>query len=124
MSIGFLLSDGLTNVVPDKNLTRRTAPRVLRAEFGDGYEQRMADGINSIRQSYDIAFVNRPPSEIDEIMNFFDEMAGVTAFNFTIPDTRSEIGETTISVVCESYDLVYTNSIASGCAANFRRVYE
>ena len=124
MAIGFLLSDGITQVVPDRNLSRQTQPKVLRAEFGDGYEQRIKDGINSLRQNYTVSFVNRPPEEIDEIINFFDELAGATAFKFTIPDKRSEIGETTITVVCESYDLIYTNDIASGCAAQFRRVYE
>lgn len=124
MALGFTLSDKTTKVLPDKSLTRRSAPKVLIAAFGDGYEQRLADGINNIKQSYDIAFVNRPVSEIDSIVAFFDEMRGVTAFEFTIPDTRSQTGETSIKVVCETYDLVYSNSIASGCVANFRRVYE
>jgi len=124
MAIGFLLSDGVTVAKPDKNLVRRTQPRVLRAKFGDGYEQRMPDGINSLEQNYDITFVNRSPAEIDNIVKFFEAKLGVTSFEFTFPDTAAEIGETTITVVCETWDLVYTNQIAYGCSANFRRVYE
>ena len=124
MALGFLLADGITLIRPDNNLARRTAPRVLRAKFGDGYEQRMPDGINSLEMTYDVSFANRPPSEIDELVYFFDSMLGVTAFDFTIPDTKSDILETTIKVVCDTYDIVYTNKIASGCVASFRRVYE
>ena len=124
MTIGFLLSDGITIAKPDKNLARRTQPRVLRANFGDGYEQRMPDGINSLEQMYDISFANRSPTEIDDIVSFFEDGLGVTAFEFTFPSTRAEIGETTITVVCEAWDLIYTNQIAYGCSASFRRVYE
>ena len=28
-------------------------------QFGDGYEQRLKDGINSLREEYAVSFVNR-----------------------------------------------------------------
>lgn len=124
MDIGFLLSDGITRVRPDNNLTKRVAPRVLLARFGDGYEQRTPDGINSLQESFQAVFVNRTPAEADAIVYFFEDRLGVEAFDFTIPDSRSYLGLKTIRVVCESWDYVYTNHIASGCVATFRRVYE
>lgn len=124
MAIGFTLSDGITQVGPDRGLTRRTQPKVLLADFGDGYEQRMPDGINSLKEFYTPVFINREQEEIDLIIEFFDAMLGVTAFDFTVPDSRNEIGEKTIKVVCDSYDTIFTNHKISGCTASFRRVYE
>jgi len=124
MDLGFTLLDGITKARPDRNLARRTNPRVLLARFGDGYEQRMADGINSLDQSFTATFMNRPGAEIDAIVDFFDANLAVTSFEFTIPDSASVIDTRTIKVVCDSWDLVYTNHVVSGCTAAFRRVYE
>ena len=52
MAFGITQSDGsnITGfsgaVQPDKGLGRQTTMRVHLASFGDGYEQRIADGIN------------------------------------------------------------------------------
>ena len=123
MAIGFNIGAPVGWVCPDRNLMRNSSPRVLKASFGDGYEQRLIDGINNIVESYSIAFNNRPTEEIDDIVAFFDTKAGVGAFDYTIHDSNNG-GETTIKVVCETYNLTYTNTIAYGCTATFRRVYE
>ena len=34
-------------VIYDKGIQMATAPRVLKAQFGDGYEMRVKDGINN-----------------------------------------------------------------------------
>ena len=54
MAVGFNVGGTLGNVVPDRTMTRTSAPKVLRASFGDGYEQRVANGINSIEEKYSI----------------------------------------------------------------------
>jgi phage-related protein len=125
MAIGFNLGPTFANlqVSPDRNLSRQSAPRVLKAQFGDGYEQRLIDGINSITESYNISFNNRPVSEIDDIMAFFDSKAGVTSFNYTISDTNAG-GEKTVKVVADTYNITYVNDITSSCTAVLRRVYE
>ena len=123
MAIGFLLLDGVTVARPDKNLNRTSAPRVLKATFGDGYEQRIADGINNIQEEYSIAFNNRTKEEIDDITAFLASKNGVTSFDFTIPDSNNS-GESTVKVVCEQYNQNYTYGDFYGCTAMFRRVYE
>ena len=57
-------------VQPDKGLTRSNTPRVLLANFGDGYEQRLADGINVLNQDMNISFSTRPKAEIDDLVAF------------------------------------------------------
>jgi len=123
MAIGFLLLDGVSVARPDKNLNRTSSPRVLKATFGDGYEQRLADGINNIQEEYSIAFNNRTKEEIDDITAFLASKNGVTSFEFTIPDSNNS-GESTVKVVCEQYNQNYTYGDFYGCTAMFRRVYE
>ena len=123
MEIGFLLLDGVSVARPDKNLNRTSAPRVLKATFGDGYEQRIADGINNIQEEYSIAFNNRTKEEIDDITAFLASKNGVTSFDFTIPDSNNS-GESIVKVVCEQYSQNYTYGDFYGCTAMFRRVYE
>ena len=122
MAIGFNIG-GAENIVPDKQLGRTSAPRVKLASFGDGYEQRLRDGINSLSESYSLSFETRKKEEIDDIVAFFDTKRGVVSFNFTIPDSNAG-GEKTILVVCDNYSQTYDYDEYYSCTANFRRVYE
>ena len=82
MAIGFTVTGITDKVVPDKTLTKQSNPRVRIQKFGDGYEQRLVDGINNINESYSLSFTNRDKTEADDILAFFDTNAGVTAFDF------------------------------------------
>ena len=121
MALGFTV--GSLQVLPDKGLTRQSTPRVLRVQFGDGYEQRVAEGLNPMQETYNISYANRPKAEIDDIAAFMDDKKGVTKFDYVIPDTNNS-GETTIKVVCEQYNLTYVNDSSYTFTATFRRVYE
>jgi len=124
MAIGFNIGNATYDpVCPDRNTSKSTKPRVLRAAFGDGYEQRIVDGINNLQQTFSVSFNNREKEEIDDIIAFFDSKNGVSSFDYTYPDSNSG-GETTVKVVCEDYNLNYINSEFYGCTATFRRVYE
>ena len=122
MALGFT---DLTSTVrrPDKMMTSSSTPSILLAKFGDGYEQRIAAGINNLVQEYSVSFDNRTKEEIDDITAFFTDKAGVTKFDFTIPDSNNS-GETTIKVVCSSWSQAYKTGDYYGCSATFRRVYE
>ena len=90
MAIGFAVTN-ITDkkIIPDKTLSRQQTPRVRIQKFGDGYEQRLAEGINNIVDNFSLSFVNRAKADADDILAFFEEKAGVTAFEFTYPDTNS-----------------------------------
>ena len=99
MALGFTVTNITTDKVrADKNLHRQANPRVRVAQFGEGYQQRAIDGINNIVDTYSLMFSNREKIEADDIMAFFDTKAGVTAFDFTIPDTNST---TTVTAVVD-----------------------
>jgi phage-related protein len=126
MALGFNTgaSYGSRQVTPDKTMKRNTKPKVYRAAFGDGYEQRLAQGINPLDQTYAVTFSTRDNEEIDDIVAFLDDKQGVTSFAFTIPDSNGVSNQTTIRVICEDYSLTYTNDEFYSCDATFRRVYE
>lgn len=124
MAIGFTLLDGSTQAIPDRNLKHTTKPRVKVAKFGDGYEQRLADGINNLEQTFMVSFKNRTDDDADDIIAFFDDKKGVTAFDYTYPDTNAGGSEKTIKVVCDDYSLTFVNDEFSNVDAKFRRVYE
>lgn len=126
MAIGFNtgLDFGQRDIVPDKSLQRSTKPKVYRAAFGDGYEQRLSQGINPLEQSYSVSFNTREKAEIDDIVGFFDSLRGVTSFSFTFPDSNGTGNLTTILVVCEDYSITYAYDDFYSCDATFRRVYE
>ena len=121
MALGFLI--GSAQIRPDKSLTRSFKPKVHLATFGDGYEQRLADGINTIKEDYSISFETRLKDDIDDITQYFESLKGVTAFNFTIPDSNNS-GERVIKVVCSDFNVTYDHGEYYSCNATFRRVYE
>ena len=90
MTIGFIVPNITSSkVIPDKSLSRSATTSVRVAKFGDGYQQRVADGLNSIAALFSITLANRSKTDIDDIVAFFELNRGVTSFNFTYPDTNS-----------------------------------
>jgi phage-related protein len=76
-------------VNPSYNYRKATETRILRTEFGDGYTQRAADGLNSIKKVVDLAFQNVTKTNADAIETFFTARGGWEAFNYTLPDESS-----------------------------------
>ena len=56
--IGFAVTGITGQVVPDRGMARSSQPLVRSAKFGDGYEQRLADGLNSLSESFSVTFSN------------------------------------------------------------------
>lgn len=113
-----------TRRIPDKTMSRKTSPKRYVASFGDGYSQRIAQGINPLDEVYSVTFKTRPKADIDDIVAFFDSKQGVTNFAFTIPDTNGSGNETTVKVICEDYSISYDYDDYYSCSAVFKRVYE
>jgi len=90
MAIGFIVPNITTSkVIPDRSLSRSAKTSVRVAKFGDGYQQRVADGLNSVGDSFSLAFSNRTKEDIDDMVAFFESKKGVGSFSFTYPDSNS-----------------------------------
>ena len=106
MTTGFIYT-GSTYATPDKQLTKTSNPRVLTAKFGDGYEQRIADGINVLNEEYTLSFKTRLKADIDDIVAFLDTQKNVSKFTLTLPDTNNttRTGERDVKVVAKTYSV-------------------
>lgn len=104
----------------DRGLSRTSTHRVLTSKFGDGYEQRVLDGINTKNDEFQISFNNRSASSINLLAKYLDSKAGKN-FVFTVTDYD---GDTQLKVVCESYNTVYLQENTHSLTTTFRRVYE
>lgn len=124
MALGFDVGGSLGVVNPDRGFSRKNEARVFKAEFGDGYEQRIANGINNLKQSFEVAFVNRPKDEIDDIVAFFEGKQGVTSFNFTFADSNASGSEETVKVVVDNFSQTWKYDDFYDLKATFRRLYE
>lgn len=111
--------------VADRGLSRQSKHNVLTAKFGDGYEQRVLDGINTKQDMFNISFKNREAKDINLIAGFLDSKAGKN-FNFVITDTFSSgnLTTSTIKVVCDEYNINYSQADNHGLSCQLRRVYE
>jgi phage-related protein len=113
-------------VIPDKGFTKNVTPRVLLAKFGDGYSQRLSDGINPIEEMYSVAFKTRDRDEIDDIVKFFEAGVGVQPFDLIVNDHSSGVtapNEKTVKVICTRWSQVYFHDLYYTSTATFERVY-
>ena len=126
MALGFTTSAtyGSRTISPDRGIQRQSNPRVLVARFGDGYEQRIADGINSVDEVFSVTFNNRSAAEVDDITRYFASLKGATSFTYTIPDDNAVGGELAIKVVCQNYGQSYHHDGFYSVSATLKRVYE
>jgi len=126
MTIGFIYDGGSTYATPDKSLSKASTPRVLTASFGDGYEQRIPDGINTLMETYSLNFKTRLKADIDDIVAFLDSNNGVTKFTLTLPDTNNTTrsGERDVKVVSTNYSVTYDFSDYYSLSLELKRVFE
>ena len=126
MALGFSTGGSFGNrtIVPDKGLSKSNTPVIFVAEFGDGYEQRIANGINNLKQKFNVSFATREKAEIDDIVGFFESTNGVTAFNFTFADTNASGNEETVKVYVTQFSQNWDYDDYYTLNATFKRVYE
>jgi len=105
----------------DRGLQQSAKPRVLKAQFGDGYEMRVRDGINNTPREWSLSFNNRTKADIDNIYDFFNGLASVDTCKLVVP---FDGGESTAVVVIESYSrtLLHDDYYSLTCTA--REVFE
>lgn len=93
-------------------------PKIRRSQFGDGYEQRVPDGINSITKQWSLSFAG-PIAYIDAIDAFLEARGGHEAFDWVDPRGNA------VRVVCPSWSSdPKPGLLASSLTAVFRRVFE
>lgn len=102
---------------PDWGTSVSVKPRVSVTKFGDGYESRVSDGLNTTLRSWDCRF-KRFQEECLTIYTFLENMGGLKAFNWTDPDGYEGVW------VCEEWSRSYDNLGWGTVSAVFREVPE
>ena len=75
----FIIDVGIS---PDRGQKIDAQPRVLKASYGDGYEQRVPEGINNIPESWNLIWKNRTLAESNKIISFLETTKGSTSFDW------------------------------------------
>jgi len=92
-------------------------PRVLVARFGDGYEQRVAQGLRPVIEVWRIGFDMTDEGDARVIDAFLQRHAGITAFLWNPPDRTDSI-----RVVCREWTLEHPSFGFSNISAQFEEV--
>ena len=120
-------------VMFDKGAQEAPKPRVLKAQFGDGYEMRVRDGINNTPRTWNLVFNNRTREDIDNLYRFFIVLASVDTCRLTVPDTTAvsvgSDGSTTdveeaVTVVIEEFTRTMGNTLYYSLSCTAREVFE
>ncbi|HAW05314.1 MAG TPA: hypothetical protein DCW83_11545 [Saprospirales bacterium] len=115
----------------DKGAQEAPKPRVLKAQFGDGYEMRIRDGINNTPRKWSLVFNNRTREDIDNLYRFFIVLASVDTCRLTVPDTTAVAGtgstvnvEEAVTVVIEEFTRTMGNTLYYSLTCTAREVFE
>ena len=118
-------------VMFDKGASEAPKPRVLTAQFGDGYEMRVRDGINNSPRKWSLVFNNRTREDIDNLYRFFIVLGSVDTCRLTIPDTTAVAGtgstvdvEEAVTVVIEEFTRTMGNTLYYTLTCSAREVFE
>lgn len=103
---------------PTYGVEASTKPRVLEATFGDGYTQRVANGMNTMMETWNLTFSNLPESVAVAIDTFFRARGGVEAFTWKTP--RDSVA--TKNFLCREWKTVYADEDKSSVQASFEQV--
>lgn len=103
--------------LPTASHSKFVDPEVATAKFGDGYEQRVAKGINNIKDKWSLTFVGAR-TVIDPIDAFLTARAGAEAFTWKNPD------EITALYLCRRWTKSREKSAKVTITCEFERIYE
>lgn len=92
-------------------------PRVRVSKFGDGYEQRVADGINTLPRKWSIRLA-ASTATVNAADAFLRARGGVESFDWVALDGRPG------RWVCRTWSVSYDSGDGAELAATFEEVFE
>lgn len=104
---------------PDFGAQKRTQPNVRVVRFGDGYEQRLAYGVNTQPKNWSLTWSASSNSDADAIEAFWEARGAVESFDWT------PIGDTTsYKFVCRQWQRQHQYADINTITATFEQVFE
>ena len=106
---------------PNMGMGYTIAPRVKTNAYGDGYTQRVGDGVNLQLRSLPLVWGPLSPAEADVIDNFLAARGGTEAFWYQTPRDAAN-GLPARKFICSSWQRSVTNWNTDQISASFREV--
>ena len=103
---------------PDTGASKVEKPAVTKISFGDGYQQRVAYGINTAPETWSVNFANRDATEAAAISTFLESQNGVTSFLWTPPNDSQK------TFVCPTWNVTVNKGNLYSISATFEQVFE
>jgi len=108
------------DISPDYGAQKTSKPNVRTVRFGDGYEQRLAFGLNQNPKVWNLSFVNLTETDSDTIETFLDARASDNeSFDWQPPNEGA-----TYKWVCEQWSKSIPYANRATIQATFREVFE
>ena len=106
-------------IAPTYGTTSNKEPRILRAEFGDGYSQRAGDGLNTDPIKVTLNFDALTVEQADQVFNFLSARAGWDSFYYTLPRESSPR-----IFICPKFSRQYVLPNTDAITAEFEEVFD
>ncbi len=97
---------------PDYGLNKSSAYRKVETQFGDGYELRMRDGINTRVRSWTVTWSVISEDDAAELEDFFDQQGGVDSFFFVLHRTGEQVTVRTDGEVSNTHDSFSNHTVS------------
>ena len=105
-------------IAPSYGTQKQQQYRSRTTNFGDGYEQRVADGIQNVRSVYKVQFDNITATNANTIETFLDARAGHDSFYWTPPGGSEALW------TCGGMTRTETGPSSSTISAVFKEVFD
>lgn len=121
MPVAYTFTPPLVDDIPilDPGSSRKHTPKVLKADFGDGYSQRAVDGINNDPSQRSFSWTNLTEDEKDQIDKFFIARRGAESFFY---DHRNK--GVPLVYICTEWEVVDVDYDVYTVTASFQQVYD
>jgi phage-related protein len=106
-------------VNPSIATSRTVEARTLEAGFGDAYTQRAGDGINTIRDSWDVEWTCLDSTAYTEINSFLEARQGFESFEWTPPGESVEK-----KYICKMWNIAHLGNSKYRLNATFNQVFD
>ena len=107
-----------TTPTPDQGASKEVKTRVKSMKFGDGYENRVGDGINTVSQDWSLQWTLRTKAEITSLDSFLEAQLGVYWFFWTSPLGVQK------KYKCGTWTPSYNHDGDCSMSAKFEQVFE
>jgi len=92
---------------PSYQSNSKIEPRVKKIQFGNGYQQRFADGLNFQMKNLSLNFDNRTEVETVSILHFLEQRGGREAFVYNVPTIYARTGQQITEFIAPNWEVAY-----------------